>query len=70
MRAIFGCYSAPAANEPNHIVEAEIFHVRMRHTPATRSEIEEAVWVDYVTAVGMPLAPLTRDYILPLSRTL
>jgi 8-oxo-dGTP pyrophosphatase MutT (NUDIX family) len=65
-----GCYSAPAANEPNHIVEAEIFHVRMRHTPATRSEIEEAVWVDYVTAVGMPLAPLTRDYILPLSRTL
>ncbi|WP_277982682.1 NUDIX hydrolase [Sphingomonas faeni] len=65
-----GCYSSPAANEPDHTVEAEIFHVRMRYTPATRSEIEEAVWVDHVTAAGMPLAPLTRDYILPLSRTL
>lgn len=65
-----GCYSAPAANEPGYTVEAEIFHVRMRHDPATRSEIEEAVWVDHVAATAMPLAPLTRDHILPLSRTL
>jgi len=63
-----GCYSAPAANELGHTVEAEIFHVRMRHDPVTRSEIEEAVWVDHVTAATMPLAPLTRDYILPLAR--
>jgi len=63
-----GCYSASAANEPGHIVEAEIFHVRMRYDPAPRSEIEEAVWVDHVTAAAMPLAPLTRDHILPLSR--
>lgn len=65
-----GRYSAPAANEPGHTVEAEVFHVRMQHDPATRSEIEEAVWVDRVTATTMPLAPLTRNYILPLSRTL
>lgn len=65
-----GCYSAPAANEPGHTVEAEIFHVRTRHNPATRSEIEEAVWVDHVAAMALPLAPLTRDHILPLFRAL
>ncbi|MDO6415196.1 NUDIX domain-containing protein [Sphingomonas sp. BIUV-7] len=65
-----GCYSAPAANEPGHIVEAEIFHVRMRQDPDTGAEIEEAVWVDHVTATAMSLAPLTRDYILPLASTL
>lgn len=65
-----GSYSALAANEPGHTVEAEIFHVRIRYEPSMRSEIEEAVWVDHVTAATMPLAPLTRDYILPLSRTL
>jgi len=54
-----GCHFAPAANEPGHIVEAEIFHVRTRHDPATNSEIEEAVRVDDLTATAMPLAPLT-----------
>lgn len=65
-----GCYSAPAANEPGHIVEAEVFHVRLRHDPTAQSEIEEAVWVDHGTAASLPLASLTRDYILPLSRAL
>ncbi len=65
-----GRYSAPAANEPGHIVEAEVFHVRMQYDPITRSEIEEAVWVDHITAMALPLAPLTRDHILPLSRTI
>jgi 8-oxo-dGTP pyrophosphatase MutT (NUDIX family) len=65
-----GRFSASAANEPDHIVEAEIFHVRVQHVPETRSEIEEAVWVDLIQAAAMPLAPLTRDHILPLSRTL
>jgi len=63
-----GCFSAPAANEPGFIVEAEIFHVRMRHDPTMRSEIEEAVWVDHAIAATMPLAPLTREHILPLYR--
>lgn len=65
-----GRYSAPAANEPGHIVEAEVFHVLMQHDPIMRSEIEEAIWVDHVTAATLPLAPLTRDHLLPLSRTL
>lgn len=65
-----GRYAAPAANEPGQIVEAEIFHIRVRHEPVVRSEIEEAIWVDRATALALPLAPLTRDHILPLSHAL
>ncbi len=65
-----GRFSAPAANEPGYIVEAEVFHVRVNHVPKTRSEIEEAVWVDCVEAANMQLAPLTRHKILPLYQML
>ncbi|MBV1688569.1 NUDIX domain-containing protein [Novosphingobium sp. G106] len=65
-----GCFTAPAANETGYTVEAEIFHVRVSHDPVPRAEIEEAVWVDLETAEAMPLAPLTRYQVLPLSRTL
>jgi hypothetical protein len=51
-------------------VEAEVFHIRARLVPAIRSEIEEAVWVDQAGAEDLPLAPLTRDHILPLFLTL
>ena len=62
-----GHFTAPAANEPDQIVAAEVFHVRMRCLPMPGQEIEQAVWVDYAAAVAMSLAPLTRDCILPLS---
>lgn len=65
-----GRFSAPAANEPDHVVEAEIYHVRMSQAPAVSSEIEEAAWATAAQAEAMPLAPLTRNHILPLSRKL
>lgn len=61
-----GCFTAPAANEPGRLVQAELFHVRVAHDPAPSLEIEEAVWTDRTTAEAMPLAPLTRDHVLPL----
>lgn len=62
-----GRYTAPAANEPGCIVDADIFHVRTPQDAATtRAEIEEVVWVDRVAARALPIAPLTRDHILPL----
>lgn len=64
-----GRYTAPAANEANHVVDAELFHVRMRCDPIMRAEIEEAIWIDHDAAAELPLAPLTRDHVLPLSRT-
>lgn len=39
--------SAPAANELDSIVEAELFHLTLREgqVPAASSEIEELIWV-------------------------
>lgn len=65
-----GRFSAPAANEPQSTVQAELFHVRTSHVPAARSEIAEALWVEHAQAELMPLAPLTRDHVLPLARSL
>lgn len=61
-----GRFTALAANEEGRSVEAELFHVRVALDPAPSLEIEEAVWVDRMTADAMPLAPLTRDHVLPL----
>ena len=61
-----GRFASVAANERNSMVDAEIFHVSVRHTPTTQSEIDEAVWVSPAVAMEMPLAPLTRDHIVPL----
>lgn len=61
-----GCFTAPAANEPGQSVQADLFHVRIAHDPAPSLEIEEAVWADRATTEAMPLAPLTRDHVLPL----
>lgn len=65
-----GHFSAPAANEAGHLVMAEVFHIRAPHLPVATAEIEEALWVDPAQAAHMPLAPLTRDHILPLAASL
>jgi 8-oxo-dGTP pyrophosphatase MutT (NUDIX family) len=65
-----GRFSAPAANEPGCMVEAELFHVCTSHVPAVNSEIAEALWLKPAEAMAMPLAPLTRDHVLPLTRDL
>lgn len=65
-----GRFSAPAANEPDSLVEAEVFHLRLDHTPDVHAEIEEVIWVSPKEAAAMLIAPLTREHILPLSRLL
>jgi 8-oxo-dGTP diphosphatase len=65
-----GRFLAPAANEPQHHVEAEVFHARVRHRLTAQSEIEQTIWVTPEEALMMPLAPLTRNHILPLAKTL
>lgn len=62
-----GQFSSPAANEPDHIVQADIFHVRFSPPLAVGAEIAEAVWVDPIAADPIPLAPLTRTHVLPLA---
>jgi 8-oxo-dGTP pyrophosphatase MutT (NUDIX family) len=66
-----GIFSCPAANEPDHLLEAHLFHIRAvnRHFSAA-AELEEAVWVSVETAHEMRLAPFTRDFVLPIAKTL
>lgn len=63
-----GRYSAEAANEPGHVVVAELYRVR---APGERfamgAELEEMLWVTAAAARALPLAPLTRDCVLPLA---
>ncbi|MBX9827487.1 MAG: NUDIX domain-containing protein [Xanthobacteraceae bacterium] len=62
-----GEFTAPAANETQHIVKAACFYIRVDLAVTPAAEIEEAVWVA-PSDVSLPLAPLTRDHLLPIAR--
>lgn len=64
--AYLGRYSAPAVNEPGHVVTAEIFHLETDSPVTPGAEIEEIVWTDPQSTDHLTLAPLTRDHVLPL----
>ena len=63
-----GRFSAAAANEPETVVEAELFAVELVGHVAAAAEIEEARWLHPDDAPLYELAPLTRDHVLPLVR--
>jgi mutator protein MutT len=66
-----GTFSADAANEPDHLLEAYLFHIRVSRRPfRVAAELEEAVWVQIEAAEELRLAPLTRNIVLPLARLL
>ena len=61
-----GRFGAPAANEPDHIVDAHAYRVRLRPGTeiAVQAELEELVWIDPADpVVDYPLAPLSRDLL-------
>ncbi|MNG16343.1 hypothetical protein D3C84_1002500 [compost metagenome] len=64
-----GQFSAPAANEPGFVVQADIFQLTIDADVTPAAEIEEVIWIDPASDGGVTLAPLTRDLILPLYRT-
>ena len=57
--------SAPAANEPGHVVEAAVYMVEVRGTIVAQTEIAELRWID-PAAPDVPVARLSREHILPL----
>lgn len=71
-----GAFTAMTANETGHMVDAECFYIRadllganLDVSPA--AEIEEIAWVaahEALCDVSLPLAPLTRDHLLPIAR--
>lgn len=62
-----GEFTAQAANETGHTVNAACFYLRADFDVSPTREIEEAVWVA-PDGAGLPLAPLTRDHLLPIAR--
>jgi 8-oxo-dGTP diphosphatase len=60
-----GRASAPAANEPGHVVEGEIHAVEILGTPRAGAEIEALQWVDPTAPGDLPIARLSREHILP-----
>ena len=65
-----GRFSAPAAFEPDQIVEAELFAVALDGGIRLAAEIEEIVWHDPNDLDSRPLAALVRLHALPLARVM
>lgn len=63
-----GRYTAAAANEPGHVVDAQLYSVVLDGDPAPQAEIEEMAWVDPHAPGAIELAPLTRHTVLGLAR--
>lgn len=64
-----GEFSAPAANENGHRVEAALFRVEIAGSIEPRAEIEETAWLDPSLPTSLPLAPLTREHVIRLVRS-
>jgi 8-oxo-dGTP pyrophosphatase MutT (NUDIX family) len=63
-----GRHVAEAANEPGHMVEAELFSVSVEGEPRPLAEIDQIAWVDPAAPGDIELAPLTRDVVFGLLR--
>lgn len=62
-------FQAPAANEPEHIVVADVFRLHVGDTAINAAaEIEEIRWVSPTRPGDVPMAPLTERHILPFHR--
>jgi 8-oxo-dGTP diphosphatase len=62
-----GEFVCPAANEPGRDVKATVYAVNVTGDIRPAAEIDEIVWVDPAHPGPRPLAPLTRDHVLPLA---
>ena len=61
-----GVFRAEAAHEPDTNVSAAVFAIETAAPLEPHGEIEELLWVDRLDGIGVELAPLTRDELLPL----
>jgi 8-oxo-dGTP diphosphatase len=62
-----GEFDAVAANEPGWRVHACLYGIDVTGDIVPNREIAEMIWIDPVTPPDIPLAPLTRDHVLPLA---
>ncbi|NYT74177.1 NUDIX domain-containing protein [Halomonas sp. QX-2] len=59
-----GIHSAPAANESDMMLEAYLFSLVIDEPVEAAAEIAEARWVTREEAWQLPLAPLTKEYVV------
>ncbi len=62
-----GEFDAIAANEPGFRVQACLYRIDVTGDITPSREIDETIWVDPSAPPDIPLAPLTRDHVLPLA---
>ncbi|HXD52473.1 MAG TPA: NUDIX domain-containing protein [Burkholderiales bacterium] len=62
-----GVFECAAANEPDRRVRAAVYSVDVEGPVIPRAEIDQVMWVDPRALPDLPLAPLTRDHVLPLA---
>jgi 8-oxo-dGTP diphosphatase len=62
-----GEFDAIAANEPGFRVQACLYGVDVTGDITPGCEIDETIWIDPAAPPDIPLAPLTRERVLPLA---
>jgi 8-oxo-dGTP diphosphatase len=62
-----GEFDAVSANEPGFRVRAALYGIAVTGEIAPQAEIDAMVWIDPAAPPDVPLAPLTRDHVLPLA---
>lgn len=65
-----GVFDCPAANEPGFQVNAAVYAVDVEGPIKPAGEIDQVVWIDPHALPDLLFAPLTRDHVLPLARSL
>ncbi len=65
-----GCFSADAANEPDHRVAADVFSCYVDISLQPCAEIEELCWVQPDQPGGLAFAPLLKRHIFTLATRL
>src|SRR5215475_5090390 len=65
-----GVFDCAAANEPGHQVNATVYAVDVEGAIKPAGEIDQFVWIDPHALPDLSFAPLTRDHVLPLARSL
>ena len=62
-----GEFDAIAANEHGWRVQASLYGIDVIGEIAPSREIDETIWIDPVAPPDIPLAPLTREHVVPLA---
>ncbi|MFT4074769.1 MAG: NUDIX domain-containing protein [Asticcacaulis sp.] len=62
-----GEFSAPAVHETGFSVLSQAFWVEISHDVEVAAEIVERRWIDPSNVADLPLAPLSKDQLMPLA---